>query len=72
MAIIKNARRALIILLLQSEPARSAKAVSGDFETAVGFIMKHEGRTLVRNDGGKGPSKYGILQTTLQEYDPQD
>lgn len=51
--------------------ARSAKTVSGDFETAVGFILKHEGRALVRNDGGKGPSKYGILQTTLQEYDPQ-
>jgi len=25
----------------------------------------------VGNDGGKGPSKYGILQSTLQEYDPQ-
>lgn len=52
-------------------PERGARAISGDFETAVSFIMKHEGKTLVRNDGGKGPSKYGILQTTLQEYDPQ-
>lgn len=54
-----------------SEPAPSGKAVATDFEAAVGFIMKHEGKTLVRNDGGMGPSKYGILQTTLQEYDPQ-
>ncbi|HSW64165.1 MAG TPA: glycosyl hydrolase 108 family protein [Dissulfurispiraceae bacterium] len=46
---------------------------SGDrgFETAVRIIMKHEGKTLVRNDNGMGPSKYGILQSTLQEYDPK-
>jgi len=72
MAIIKNAPSITDRAVAAPErPARSAKAVSGDFETAVGFIMKHEGRTLVKNDGGKGPSKYGILQTTLQEYDPQ-
>jgi len=52
-------------------PAGATKTVSADFDTAVGFIMKHEGRTLVKNDGGMGPSKYGILQTTLREYDPQ-
>lgn len=55
----------------ESLPAPASKPASGDFETAVSFIMKHEGKTLVRNDGGKGPSKYGILQTTLQEYDPK-
>lgn len=71
MAIIKNAPSSTDRSAAPERPARSAKTVSGDFETAVGFIMKHEGRTLVRNDGGKGPSKYGILQTTLQEYDPQ-
>lgn len=54
-----------------SAPSPSGKAVAADFEAAVGFIMKHEGKTLVRNDGGMGPSKYGILQSTLQEYDPQ-
>lgn len=41
------------------------------FETAATFIMKHEGRTMVANDNGKGPAKFGILQTTLKDYDPE-
>lgn len=54
--------------------ASSVSAARGggrDFEAAARIIMKHEGRTLVRNDNGMGPSKYGILQSTLQEYDPK-
>ena len=55
----------------RAAPAQGVKRSAGMFESAVGIIMKNEGKTLVRDDNGKGPSKYGILQSTLQEYDPQ-
>jgi lysozyme family protein len=48
----------------------SKKRVSGNFETAAAFIMKHEGTSHVPNDNGKGPAKFGILQTTLKDLDP--
>ena len=41
-----------------------------NFETAAAFIIKHEGRNIVPNDNGKGPARFGILQTTLKDLDP--
>lgn len=40
------------------------------FEKASTFAMGQEGSKYVPNDNGKGPSKYGILQSTLKNYDP--
>ncbi|HVN24197.1 MAG TPA: glycosyl hydrolase 108 family protein [Syntrophorhabdales bacterium] len=48
----------------------SKKKTPSNFETAATFIMKHEGRDMVQNDNGKGPAKFGILQTTLKDLDP--
>jgi len=48
----------------------SKKKMSSGFETAATFIMKHEGSNMVQNDNGKGPAKFGILQTTLKDLDP--
>jgi lysozyme family protein len=48
----------------------SKKGVPSNFETAAAFIMKHEGTKIVQNDNGKGPAKFGILQTTLKDLDP--
>ncbi len=48
----------------------SRKKGGSDFETAAAFIMKHEGKKVVQNDNGKGPAKFGILQTTLKDLDP--
>ena len=45
----------------------SKKRVPGNFEIAAAFIMKHEGTSHVQNDNGKGPAKFGILQTTLKD-----
>ncbi len=42
-----------------------------NFETAASFLIKHEGKAMVANDNGKGPAKFGILQTTLRDYDPE-
>lgn len=61
----------------QSTPAETAQVTSkrkvppSNFETAAAFLLKHEGRTMVANDNGKGPAKFGILQTTLKDYDPE-
>ncbi len=61
----------------QAGPAEMAQASSrqklspSHFETAAAFILKHEGRAMVANDNGKGPAKFGILQTTLKDYDPE-
>jgi lysozyme family protein len=35
------------------------------------FILSQEGSKLVPNDNGRGPSRYGILETTLRDYDPK-
>lgn len=40
------------------------------FEIASSFVLAQEGSRYVPNDNGKGPSKYGILQSTLRIYDP--
>ena len=48
----------------------SKKKVPSNFETAAAFLMKHEGKNIVQNDNGKGPAKFGILQTTLKDLDP--
>jgi len=40
------------------------------FEIASSFVLKQEGSKFVPNDNGKGPSKFGILQSTLKIYDP--
>jgi lysozyme family protein len=44
---------------------------SMDFEEAFAFVLQHEGAGYVANDNGRGPSKFGILQTTLKHYDPK-
>ncbi|MCX8110299.1 MAG: hypothetical protein N3D15_03500 [Syntrophorhabdaceae bacterium] len=37
----------------------------GSFETAIEFVLKHEGERLVNKDGASGESsRYGILQST--------
>ncbi|MCX8031198.1 MAG: hypothetical protein N3A59_06450 [Thermodesulfovibrionales bacterium] len=41
------------------------------FEIASAFVLNQEGGKYIPNDNGKGPSKYGILQSTLKIYDPQ-
>jgi lysozyme family protein len=48
----------------------SKKKMLSNFETAATFLIKHEGRNIVQNDNGKGPAKFGILQTTLKDLDP--
>ena len=61
----------------QTRPAEKAQTISkkqippSNFETAAAFLLKHEGTTMVANDNGKGPAKFGILQTTLKDYDPE-
>ncbi|HME42097.1 MAG TPA: glycosyl hydrolase 108 family protein [Syntrophorhabdales bacterium] len=48
----------------------SKKKTPSNFETAATFIIKHEGTNMVQNDNGKGPARFGILQTTLKDLDP--
>ena len=55
----------------QSQPSGSADGTVQGFEAAVKFVMRHEGAAYVGNDNGKGASKFGILQSTLKEYDPE-
>lgn len=49
----------------------SKKKVPSHFDIAANLIFKHEGKRIVQNDNGKGPARYGILQTTLKELDPE-
>ncbi len=42
-----------------------------DFDTAVAFVIQQEGTSLISNDNGHGPSRFGILQTTLRQLDPR-
>lgn len=51
--------------------AGQARDSGSDFESGAVFILKQEGSKTVWNDNGKGPSKFGILQSTLKEYDPR-
>ena len=44
---------------------------SGDFESAVSFVIRQEGNRLISNDNGAGRSKFGILQKTLRQIDPK-
>ncbi|HMK61701.1 MAG TPA: glycosyl hydrolase 108 family protein [Dissulfurispiraceae bacterium] len=39
-----------------------------DFRAVMKVVMKHEGITYVKLDGGKAPSKMGILQSTARQY----
>ncbi|MCX8070562.1 MAG: hypothetical protein N2738_08685 [Thermodesulfovibrionales bacterium] len=32
------------------------------------FVFKHEGKTLVKDDGGRESSRYGILASTAKQY----
>lgn len=48
--------------------AFSQAASGGSFRDGLNIVMKHEGNAYVSNDGGKGPSKMGILQSTAREY----
>jgi lysozyme family protein len=56
-----------------AQAARVAKKTLplSTFETAAAFLIEHEGSSMVHNDNGKGPAKFGILQTTLKDYDPE-
>jgi lysozyme family protein len=38
------------------------------FREGLAAVLKHEGSGLVRRDGGRESSKYGILQTTAREF----
>jgi lysozyme family protein len=49
----------------------SKKKIPSHFDAAASLIFKHEGKRIVQNDNGKGPARYGILQTTLKELDPE-
>lgn len=42
---------------------------NGHFESALDFVLKHEGEKLVKRDGIKNESsKYGILQSTAEAF----
>ena len=55
----------------ETQEAASKKKVPSHFDVATNLIFKHEGRRMVPNDNGKGPARYGILQSTLKELDPE-
>lgn len=57
-----------------SEPQANRCATEeklADFESAVSFVIQHEGSRVVSNDNGRGRSKFGILQKTLRQIDPK-
>ncbi len=57
-----------------AEKRDSSRVMGADdevFAVAVKLLFRNEGGTLVSDDNGKGPSKFGILQTTLRDYDPE-
>jgi len=53
----------------QPMPAISTETQSGtDFKNILKVVMKHEGTSYVKMDGGRAPSKMGILQSTAKQY----
>lgn len=42
--------------------------VDAKFNDALQFVMEKEGSKIVRDDGGRETSKYGILQSTAREF----
>lgn len=55
-----------------TSPAAPAEAVKPDenalFRKCLDFVLKKEGSRLVREDAGKGASRYGILQSTARAF----
>ena len=47
---------------------RQEPADKGSFKEILGTVLKHEGSSYVRRDGGRGASRFGILQSTAREY----
>ena len=54
-----------------TQEVASKKKTPSHFDEAATLIFKHEGKRIVQNDNGKGPARFGILQTTLKELDPE-
>jgi hypothetical protein len=60
----KNLHKSPSVLPLNNEvPETDSK-----FNDALAFVMEREGSRIVREDGGRETSKYGILQSTAREY----
>lgn len=38
------------------------------FKEALKVVLRHEGSRLVKEDGGKGSSKYGIMESTARQF----
>ena len=49
------------------EPRQGTDA-DGGFRKARAAVLKHEGSAYVSRDGGRGASKFGILQSTAREF----
>ncbi|HAK89764.1 MAG TPA: hypothetical protein DHV16_03340 [Nitrospiraceae bacterium] len=49
---------------IQAEARKPADA----FDGIIKVVFKHEGHRLVKNDGGKGASRFGILESTARQY----
>ncbi len=46
-----------------------SKPSEGDYERIINTVFRHEGKALVKNDGGTGEhSKFGILESTARQY----
>ncbi|TAN40685.1 MAG: hypothetical protein EPN22_17135 [Nitrospirae bacterium] len=50
------------------ERADNARQDSSKFKEIFKVVMKHEGKAYVKEDGARGASKYGILETTARAY----
>jgi hypothetical protein len=48
--------------------SRETASAEDKFQKAFSIVMKHEGSKLVRKDGERGSSKYGVLETTARHY----
>lgn len=62
-----------VIPMTPQKPAASSGALSeapasSDFKDVLKVVMRHEGTAYVKMDGGREPSKMGILQSTARQY----
>jgi lysozyme family protein len=60
----KNLHKSPSVLPLNNETPEADVKFTG----ALGFVMEKEGSKIVREDGGRETSKYGILQSTARGY----
>ncbi|MCL4457338.1 MAG: hypothetical protein M1406_08080 [Nitrospirae bacterium] len=49
---------------IQAEASKPADP----FNEILKVVFKHEGHRLVKNDGGRGASRFGILESTARQY----